>query len=64
VNRHFFLKIPLSDAHENFFLKKDFIEIATPSLVVCTGTEPSLEVYKTIHIQGRHSREFFSSNES
>ncbi|MBL7671149.1 MAG: EF-P lysine aminoacylase GenX [Bdellovibrionaceae bacterium] len=42
-----------------FFVNKGFLEIATPSLVVCPGTEPSLEVYKTIHIQGGRSREFF-----
>lgn len=31
----------------NFFDSKDFLEIHTPSLVLCPGTEPSLESFST-----------------
>lgn len=30
-----------------FFLQKDFLELRTPSLVPCPGTEPSLDVFET-----------------
>lgn len=42
-----------------FFVSKDFLEIATPSLVVCPGTEPSLDVYKTFHRQGTRFQEYY-----
>lgn len=31
----------------NFFQQKDFLEVRTPSLVACPGTEPSLDVFQT-----------------
>jgi lysyl-tRNA synthetase class 2 len=43
----------------DFFVKNDFLEISTPSLVVCPGTEPSLEVYKTTHLDGSRSRPLY-----
>ncbi len=34
-------------AVRNFFQDRDFLEIQTPSLVICPGTEPSLDVFST-----------------
>ncbi len=31
----------------HFFRRKEFLEIKTPSLVVCPGTEPSLDIFST-----------------
>lgn len=43
----------------SFFFKQDFIEVPTPSLVVCPGTEPSLDVFSTRYKRGRDERTLF-----
>jgi elongation factor P--(R)-beta-lysine ligase len=36
----------------DFFVKNEFLEINTPTLVVCPGTEPSLEAFQTTLVKG------------
>ena len=43
----------------SFFLKEEFLEIQTPSLVVCPGTEPTLEVFSTQLNQGSQGKTLF-----
>jgi len=43
----------------SFFQQKDFIEIQTPLLVECPGTEPSLEVFETKLQIGAKSKRLF-----
>ncbi len=42
-----------------FFNEKRFQEVKTPTLVVCPGTEPSLEVFETIYENGSTRQKFF-----
>jgi elongation factor P--(R)-beta-lysine ligase len=42
-----------------FFQQKRFQEVTTPTLVVCPGTEPSLEVFETVYENGRQQQKFF-----
>ncbi|HPI41150.1 MAG TPA: EF-P lysine aminoacylase GenX [Pseudobdellovibrionaceae bacterium] len=42
-----------------FFESQNFLEIYTPSLVTCPGTEPSLEVFKTEWIQGKKQKNLY-----
>ncbi len=44
---------------KDFFFGKEFIEVRTPSLVVCPGTEPSLDVFSTDFKNGSDKRKFF-----
>lgn len=37
----------------DFFLQEGFTEVLTPSLVLCPGTEPTLEVFETDWIHGK-----------
>lgn len=40
-----------------FFRTSDFLEIKTPSLVICPGTEPSLDVFSTsLSVGSRHRK--------
>ncbi|WII73550.1 EF-P lysine aminoacylase EpmA [Bdellovibrio sp. 22V] len=43
----------------DFFVKDHFLEINTPSLVVCPGTEPSLDVFSTILQVGSRQQKFY-----
>ncbi len=43
----------------NFFSEREFLEIQTPSLVICPGTEPSLDVFSTKLNKGSKSKELF-----
>ncbi len=43
----------------NFFLSRQFLEVSTPSLVDCPGTEPTLEVFSTEFHQGSRCRTLF-----
>lgn len=42
-----------------FFQEKRFQEVKTPTLVVCPGTEPSLEVFETVFQNESKTRRFF-----
>lgn len=42
-----------------FFKKMDFTEIKTPSLVRCPGTEPSLDVFTTLLVQGSRQERLY-----
>lgn len=42
-----------------FFENKEFLEIQTPSLVVCPGTEPTLESFETTLKQGSRQTKVF-----
>jgi lysyl-tRNA synthetase class 2 len=42
-----------------FFDSKGFLEVQTPSLVVCPGTEPHLQVFRAEFRQGRSTKTFF-----
>lgn len=43
----------------DFFTKQGFIEMKTPSLVVCPGTEPTLDVFSTLLQVGSRSEKLF-----
>lgn len=43
----------------SFFTEQDFIEVRTPSLVPCPGTEPSLDVFSTHLKIGSHQQKLF-----
>lgn len=42
-------------AIREFFLTQDFVEVFTPGLVICPGTEPSLDVFSTKLQKGSQS---------
>ena len=42
-----------------FFQEKRFLEVKTPTLVTCPGTEPNLEVFETEYVLGSQKRTFF-----
>ncbi len=42
-----------------FFVERDFLEVKTPSLVICPGTEPSLDVFSTELIVGSRKQTLF-----
>ncbi|HEY8270594.1 MAG TPA: EF-P lysine aminoacylase EpmA [Pseudobdellovibrionaceae bacterium] len=42
-----------------FFRQQGFVEIATPSLVKCPGTEPSLDVFSTEFINGSRKEKLY-----
>lgn len=46
-------------AIRSFFLHKNFLELQTPSLVVCPGTEPTLESFETTLKLGSSSEKRF-----
>lgn len=46
-------------ALRSFFISKDFVEVRTPSLVPCPGTEPSLDVFSTTFVNGSDKRKLF-----
>nr|WP_295905735.1 EF-P lysine aminoacylase EpmA [uncultured Bdellovibrio sp.] len=43
----------------DFFTSQDFIELKTPSLVVCPGTEPSLDVFSTTLKVGSRTQKLY-----
>lgn len=43
----------------DFFSQQGFLEIQTPSLVTCPGTEPYLDVFATEFVNGRQKRTLF-----
>ncbi len=43
----------------DFFVKNEFLEINTPTLVTCPGTEPSLEAFQTTLIKGTQKEKRF-----
>lgn len=43
----------------DFFVDKKFLEVKTPTLVSCPGTEPSLEVFVTEYVEGSKKQKFF-----
>lgn len=46
-----------------FFKSRDFLEVKTPSLVVCPGTEPSLDVFSTeLQIGSRKEKLFLPTS--
>lgn len=47
------------NATRKFFLEKNFLELKTPTLVVCPGTEPTLDVFKTELKIGSHKRSLY-----
>jgi lysyl-tRNA synthetase class 2 len=42
-----------------FFSRQDFLEIQTPTLVVCPGTEPTIEVFSTLLKKGSQQKQLF-----
>ena len=42
-----------------FFSDKSFLEIKTPTLVLCPGTEPSIEVFETEFVLGSKVKKYF-----
>lgn len=42
-----------------FFHTRQFVEVRTPTLVECPGTEPALEVFKTEFAHGSRKKTFF-----
>lgn len=42
-----------------FFVRKKFVEVMTPTLVQCPGTEPFLDVFTTEFQMGQTKREYF-----
>jgi len=42
-----------------FWLKSDFLEVPTPKLVLCPGTEPTLELFSTILKLGSKTEKLF-----
>lgn len=46
-------------AVRDFFVLRDFLEVSTPGLVVCPGTEPSLDVFSTELIHGSRRRRLY-----
>ena len=48
---------------QKYFLEKQFIHVPTPSLVVCPGTEPSIESFSTeVKIGSRLEKRFFPTS--
>lgn len=43
----------------NFFVEQDFVEVQTPQLVVCPGTEPFLHNFQTQFEYGRETQNFY-----
>ncbi len=43
----------------NFFTAQNFIELQTPTLTVCPGTEPTLDVFSTEFFYGKEKRKFY-----
>ena len=46
-------------AVRKFFERREFLEVQTPTLVTCPGTEPHLEAFSTHFQRGRENRKFF-----
>lgn len=44
---------------KEFFIKNNFIELQTPNLVVCPGTEPTIEVFQTEFQLGSYRKKLF-----
>ncbi|MES2801441.1 MAG: EF-P lysine aminoacylase EpmA [Bdellovibrionota bacterium] len=42
-----------------FFTEKRFLEVKTPTLVECPGTEPSLDVFETEFVLGSKTKKYF-----
>lgn len=42
-----------------FFEKRDFLEVGTPTLVICPGTEPHLDAFQTKFKMGRREQTYF-----
>ena len=42
-----------------FFTEKRFLEVKTPTLVECPGTEPSLDVFETELVMGSKTKKYF-----
>lgn len=42
-----------------FFQEKRFLEVKTPTLVECPGTEPSLDVFETEFVLGSKTKKYF-----
>lgn len=42
-----------------FFVQKDFLEVKTPSLVICPGTEPTLDVFQTEFVMGSKKKTYY-----
>lgn len=42
-----------------FFKEKRFQDVKTPTLVVCPGTEPTIEVFETVYELGSHKQKLF-----
>lgn len=43
----------------DFFRNRGLQRVSTPTLVVCPGTEPYLDVFSTEYVEGRHRQQFF-----
>lgn len=43
----------------NFFKSKGLQRVSTPTLVICPGTEPYLDVFATEYVEGRTRQKFF-----
>ena len=46
-------------AVRQFFTNRDFLEVQTPTLVTCPGTEPFLDVFETDFRQGQRKQKYF-----
>lgn len=45
---------------ETFFRQKNFLKVSTPTLVVCPGTEPFLDVFQTeLHVNSLNKRKMY-----
>lgn len=42
-----------------FFAERDFVEVKTPTLVTCPGTEPSLDVFSTELVMGSRRQKLY-----
>lgn len=47
------------DQVRNFFKHKDFLEVSTPTLVECPGTEPFLDLFSTNFVSGKIQKLFY-----
>lgn len=47
------------DRVRGFFQKQDFLEVSTPTLVTCPGTEPFLDLFSTEYVSGKKRARYY-----